>query len=99
MKPDGLLAHAARRLSMTDREIARELGLSIAALRSLDGRTCPRYLQLALAALIVDVDADAILRVSSSETSPASTRDQPFNAAPKQGGPSHVPILDRSFDH
>lgn len=63
MKPHGLLAHVATQLSMTDRQIAKELGLSIAALRSVDGH-CPRYLRLALAALIVEINADAILQVS-----------------------------------
>lgn len=99
MKPHGLLAHAAKQLSMTDREIAKELGLSIAALRSLDSPTCPRYLQLALAALMVDINADAILRMSiPSKASPASSRNQPLNAASKQAEPSYAPILDRGFD-
>ncbi|MHA6641807.1 hypothetical protein [Mesorhizobium sp. A623] len=101
MKPHALLPHVATRLSMTDREIAKELGLSITALRSLNSPTCPRYLQLALAAMIVDIDPDAILRMSSpSKTSPASSRDQPLNASPKQrAGLSHAPNMDRGFDY
>lgn len=39
MKPHGILAQAAERLSMTDGEIARELGLSVAALRTVTGLT------------------------------------------------------------
>ena len=100
MKPHRLLAHVAKRLSMTDREIAKKLGLSIAALRTLNSPTSPRYLHLALAALIVDIDADAILRMPSpSGTSQAASRHQPLNLAPGQeAGSSHVPILDRGFE-
>lgn len=77
MKPHGLLAHVATRLSMTDRQIARELGLSIAALRSVDGN-CPRYLRLALAALVIDINADAILQMPlSSKALRASSRPSP----------------------
>lgn len=99
MKPHGLLTQVAVRLSMTDREIAKDLGLSVAALRSLDGPTCPRYLKLALAALVVDIDADTILQLPS-ETLPASSSAHPRNITPKQGvGLSHAPILDRGFDY
>lgn len=101
MKPNGLLTHAAERLSMTDREIARELGLSIATLRSANGPACPRYLRLALAALVADMNAEAILQMPlHSRVLPASSRDHPHNAAPQQGmGLRHAPIVDRSFDH
>lgn len=77
MKPHGLLAHVATRLSMTDRQIAKELGLSIAALRSVDSN-CPRYLRLALAALVIDINADAILQMPlSSKALPATSKPSP----------------------
>jgi hypothetical protein len=77
MKPHGLLAHVATQLSMTDLQIAKELGLSIAALRSVDGH-CPRYLRLALAALVIDINADAILQMPlPSKALPASSKPSP----------------------
>lgn len=101
MKPHGLLPHVATRLSMTDREIAKKLGLSIAALRSVNGATCPNYLRLALAALVIDIDADTILRMPlPSRAVPASSKDRPRSDAPKQGlDLSHAPVLDRTFNH
>jgi len=68
MKPDGVVGRACKSLSMSDREIAKELDLSMAALRSLDGERCPRYLRLALAALIARVDADRILSAELPRT-------------------------------
>lgn len=73
MTTNGVISHACKSLSMSDREIARELDLSIGALRSLSRERCPRYLQLALAALITHVDADKILNGGR----PANDVDQP----------------------
>lgn len=101
MKSGGPLANVSSLLSMSDREIAKELQLSIAALRSLDGPGCPRYLRLALAALVAGIDVDSILRGPvSSVCSPASPRDQPLNASPKHRVvPSHASLMDRPFDY
>lgn len=80
LKSRGLLADVAARLSMTDREIARELGLSVAALRAVDRSNCPHYLKLALAALVVDINVDTVLQALSAARSPTSLGQPP----PKQ---------------
>ncbi|MGV1964190.1 hypothetical protein [Agrobacterium sp. 22-222-1] len=63
MKPKSILARARAQLSMTDREIAKNLGLSIATLRTVDNPACPFYLSLALAGLIVDIKPAVIFRM------------------------------------
>lgn len=99
MKPGGLLARVAGLLGKSERRIAKELGLSVAALRSLDGAACPRYLRLALAAMVLDIDPDQVLPRSAASSPPARSRDQLSNSAPKHRvSPSDVAHLDRSFD-
>ena len=66
MNSKGYLASAAKALSLSDKEIAHKLGLSVAALRSLDGPVPPSYLRLALAALVAGLDPDSVLKPASA---------------------------------
>lgn len=94
MKPGGLSAQVAKQLGKSERRLARELGLTVAALRSLDGPACPHYVRLALAAMVLDIDPDKVLPTSAASSPPIRS-----NIAPKHRlNPSDVAHLDRDFD-
>jgi hypothetical protein len=80
MKPDRLLEQVAKLLGKSERKLANELGLSVAALRSLDSPACPRYLRLALAAMVLDINPDPVLLRSAASPPPATSRGQPSRA-------------------
>jgi hypothetical protein len=75
MKSKGSLANAALILGLSDQQIARKLGLSLAALRSADKPFSPPYLQLALAALVAGIKPDSVLECLPSAT---PTHDKQF---------------------
>ncbi|KKX33139.1 hypothetical protein [Rhizobium sp. LC145] len=72
------LANAARALSLSDREIAHRLGLSVAVLRSVDGAASPEYLRLALAALVVGLDPDVVLKSDAVPSLPVQKGREPI---------------------
>lgn len=69
MNSKGSLARAALVLGLSDQQIARKLGLSLAVLRFVDRPTSPPYLQLALAALVADIDLNTALECPPSAPS------------------------------
>jgi hypothetical protein len=98
MKFGGVLAQVAGLLGKSERGIAKELGLSVAALRSLDGPACPPYLRLALAAMVLGINPDKVLSRSAA-SSPPHSRDQLTDIAPEHSvNASEVAHLDRSLD-
>lgn len=62
MRANRELVNAARALSLSDKEIAQRLGVSVAVLRLIDGVTSPEYLRLACAALVAGLDPDVVLK-------------------------------------
>jgi hypothetical protein len=57
--PDRFVRLARIRLDMTDLDLARKLGVTVGCLRSWDRKGAPRYVQLALCALIAGIEPEA----------------------------------------
>ncbi|CAD0217045.1 hypothetical protein NT1RE_24690 (plasmid) [Agrobacterium fabrum] len=68
------LASAARVLSLSDKEIARRLDVSVATLRSVDSVTSPAYLRFALATLVAELDPEAVLGAGVNPSFPSSDK-------------------------
>ena len=60
--PDMMIQHARTRLGVTDRELARRLGVTLGRLRSWDRKGAPRYAQLALMALAAGLVPETVER-------------------------------------
>jgi|HubBroStandDraft_3_1064219.scaffolds.fasta_scaffold168493_2 DNA-binding transcriptional regulator YiaG len=58
--PDRFVRLARTRLDLTDLDLARKLGVTVGCLRSWDRKGAPRYVQLALCALIAGVEPEAV---------------------------------------
>jgi DNA-binding transcriptional regulator YiaG len=58
--PDRFVRLARTRLDLTDLDLARKLGVSVGCLRSWDRKGAPRYVQLALCALIAGIEPEAV---------------------------------------
>lgn len=82
MQANKHLANAARALSLSDKEIAQRLGVSVAVLRLIDGAASPEYLRLALAALVVGLDPDAVFRSGAVPAQPAKESGLPEFLSP-----------------
>lgn len=70
---DKVIQLARKRLGVTDRELARQLEVTVGCLRSWDRKGAPRYAQLALMALIAGlvpeaVDASLLLALGQGPT-------------------------------
>lgn len=72
MSRNAYLASAARALSLSDKEIARRLDVSVATLRSVDSVTSPAYLRFALAAMVAELDPEAVLGTGMNPSFPSS---------------------------
>jgi DNA-binding transcriptional regulator YiaG len=58
--PDMMIQRARTRLGVTDRELARQLGVTQGCLRSWDRKGAPRYAQLALLALMAGLVPETV---------------------------------------
>jgi len=57
---DKVIQLARTRLGVTDRELARQLGVTLGCLRRWDRKGAPRYAQLALIALIAGLVPETV---------------------------------------
>ena len=60
--PDRFVRLARTRLDVTDLDLARKLGVTAGCLRSWDRKGAPRYVQLALCALIAGIEPEVVER-------------------------------------
>jgi hypothetical protein len=60
--PDPFVPLARTRLDATNLDLARNLGVTPGCLRSWDRKGAPRYVQLALCALIAGIEPEAVER-------------------------------------
>jgi len=60
--PDRFVRLARTRLDVTNLDLARNLGVTVGCLRSWDRKGAPRYVQLALCALIARIEREAVER-------------------------------------
>ena len=60
--PDRFVRLARTRLDVTNLDLARNLGVTVGCLRSWDRKGAPRYVQLALCALIAGIEPEAVER-------------------------------------
>jgi len=73
------LANTMKALNLSDRELAKELGLSITTVRYLERPDAPKYLQLAVAALIAGLDPEEILSMDEpAGDKPLQTSREPL---------------------
>jgi hypothetical protein len=63
--PNHFIRLARTRLDATDLDLARNLGVTVGCLRSWDRNGAPRYVQLALCALIAGIEPEAFERSPS----------------------------------
>ena len=60
--PDRFVRLARTRLDVTGLDLARNLGVTVGCLRTWDRKGAPRYVQLALCALIAGIEPEVVER-------------------------------------
>ena len=74
--PDLMIQRARTQLGLADRELARQLGVTLGCLRNWDRKGAPRYAQMALMALMAGLAPETV------ETSPVPRlRQRPTSIA------------------